>query len=165
MSCHVALERSPIRSNREGDFGDSQNLVRLRFSAYQMQEDSMAAPYSQDLRERVAGLIASGRSARSTAAIFSISESTAIRWAQRIRAEGHARARAMGGDRRSRLKEHRQEVLTLLAEQPDMTVAELRSTLGEKHGITVSSSTICRFFAVHKITFKKKPARRRATTS
>ena len=106
----------------------------------------MAAPYSQDLRERVAALITSGRSARATAAIFSISESTAIRWAQRVRAEGHARARAMGGDRRSRLKEHRQEVLTLLAEQPDMTVAELRSTLGEKHGVTVGASTVCRFF-------------------
>ena len=125
----------------------------------------MAAPYSQDLRERVAASIVSGRSARATAAIFSISESTAIRWAQRVRAEGHARARTMGGDRRSRLKGHRLEVLTLLAEQPDMTVAELRSALGEKHGITVGASTVCRFFALHKITLKKKPARRRATAA
>jgi len=130
-----------------------------------MEDDGMAAPYSQDLRERVAASIASGRSARATAAIFSISESTAIRWAQRVRAEGHARARAMGGDRRSRLKGHRLEVLTLLAEQPDLTVAELRSTLGEKHGITVGASTVCRFFALHKITLKKKPARRRATAA
>ncbi len=116
----------------------------------------MAAPYSQDLRERVASSIASGRSARATAAVFSISESTAIRWAQRVRAEGHAKARPMGGDRRSRLTRHRQEVLTLIAEHPDITLAEFRSTLCEKHGITVGTSTVCRFFANHKITLKKK---------
>ena len=86
---------------------------------------------------------------------FSISQSTAIRWAQRVRAEGHALARAMGGDRRSRLKGHRQEVLTLLAAHPDMTVAELRLTLGEKHGITVGASTVCRFLPFTRLPIKK----------
>ena len=51
-----------------------------------------------------------------------VSVSTTIRWAQRLRAEGHARARAMGGDRRSRLPEHRAAVLELVAKQPDLTL-------------------------------------------
>ena len=63
----------------------------------------MPAPYSQDLRDRVASAISSGSSARGAAKRFGIGIGTAVRWAQRLRAEGHARARAMGGDRRSRL--------------------------------------------------------------
>ena len=57
----------------------------------------MPGPYSQDLRDRVASAISGGSSARAAAKRFSISESTAIRWAQRLSAEGHAKARAMGG--------------------------------------------------------------------
>jgi transposase len=63
----------------------------------------MPAPYSQDLRNRVASAILGGSSARRAADRFGIGISTAIRWAQRLQAEGHVEARAMGGDRRSRL--------------------------------------------------------------
>ena len=66
----------------------------------------MPAPYSQDLRQRVIGFMALGGSARAAAIRFDVSISSATRWAQRWRAEGHARPRAMGGDRRSRLGEH-----------------------------------------------------------
>jgi hypothetical protein len=55
--------------------------------------------------------------------------STAIRWAQRLLAEGHARARAMGGDHRSRLVEHRAAVLELVVQQPDLTLQEFRGAL------------------------------------
>jgi transposase len=63
----------------------------------------MLAPYSQDLRERVIGFMALGGSARAAATRFDVSVSSASRWGQRWRAEGQARPRAMGGDRRSRL--------------------------------------------------------------
>jgi transposase-like protein len=62
----------------------------------------MPAPYSGDLRDRVAAAVASGASARSTAGRFGVGVSTAMRWAQRLRSEGHAKSRAMGGDHRSR---------------------------------------------------------------
>ena len=87
----------------------------------------MPAPYSQDLRERVIGIMALGGSARAAATRFDVSVSNAIRWAQRWRVEGHARPRAMGGDRRSRLGEHRARVLQLVARQPDLTLQEIRS--------------------------------------
>ena len=116
----------------------------------------MPGPYSQDLRDRVASAISGGSSARAAAKRFSISESTAVRWAQRLSAEGHAKARAMGGDRRSRLTEHRVTVLTLVAHKPDLTLAEIRGELTERHSVTVGLGTVWRFLAAHGITLKKK---------
>src|SRR3954464_15959719 len=89
----------------------------------------MPAPYSQDLRERVIGFMALGNSARAAAARFDVSVSSAKHWAQRWRAEGHARPRAMGGDRRARLSEHRARVLHLIAQQPDLTLQESRGSV------------------------------------
>jgi hypothetical protein len=61
----------------------------------------MPAPYSQDLRDRVASTVSGGSSARSTAKRFGIGISTVVRSAQCQRAEEHAEARAHG--RRSSL--------------------------------------------------------------
>ena len=125
----------------------------------------MPAPYSQDLRDRVIGFMALGGSARSAATRFDVSVSSAIRWAQRGRAEGHARPRAMGGDRRSRLGEHRARVLQLMARQPDMTLQEIRSALAAACGITVGLSTVHRFLAAHNLTLKKRPCTRPSRTA
>ena len=116
----------------------------------------MPAPYSGDLRDRVAAAIASGTSARAAAGRFGVSVSTAIRWAQRLRTEGHARARAMGGDHRSRLVEHRAAVLELLAKQPDLTLQEIRGALATAHGIAVGLTSLWRFLRAQKITLKKR---------
>ena len=99
-------------------------------------EAIVPAPYSQDLRQRVIGFMALGGSARAAATRFDVSVSSVIRWAQRWRAEGHARPRAMGGDRRSRLGEHRARVLQLVARQPDLTLQEIRGALAASCGIT-----------------------------
>ncbi len=116
----------------------------------------MPAPYSQDLRDRVTAAVAAGVSARGAAERFGVSESTAIRWAHRWRTEGEATARPMGGDRRSRLTEHRDALLTLVANRPDLTLAEIRAELAGRQGVTVGLTTIWRFFTRHKITVKKK---------
>jgi len=125
----------------------------------------MAAPYSQDLRERVGAAIAGGASARAAALRFGISESTASRWAERLRREGQIRAHPMGGDHRSRLTSHREAVLSLLAEEPDLTIEEIRQALQERHGLRVGYGTVWRFLDAHQITLKKKPARRRAAAA
>src|SRR3954464_15968997 len=117
----------------------------------------MPAPYSQDLRERVIGFMALGGSARAAAIRFDVSVSSAVRWAQRWRIEGHARPRAMGGDRRSRLGEHSARVLQLVARQPDLTLQEIRSALAASCGITVGLSTVHRFLRAHNVTLKKRP--------
>ena len=125
----------------------------------------MPAPYSQDLRERVIGFMALGGSARMAAARFDVSVSSATRWAQRWRAQGHARPRAMGGDRRSRLGEHRARVLQLVAQQPDLTLQEIRSALAASCGITVGLSTVHRFLRAHNVTLKKRPCTRPSRTA
>jgi transposase len=124
----------------------------------------MPAPYSQDLRERVIGFMALGGSARSAATRFDVSVSSAVRWGQRWRVEGHARPRAMGGNRRSRLSEHRAKVLQLVAQQPDLTLQEIRSALAAS-GITVGLSTVHRFLDAHKVTLKKRPYMRPSRTA
>jgi transposase len=117
----------------------------------------MPAPYSQDLRERVIGFMVLGGSARAAAVRFDVSLSSASRWAQRWRAEGHARPRAMGGDRRSQLDKHRAKVLQLVAQQPDLTLQEIRSALATSCGITIGLSTVHRFLCAQKLTLKKRP--------
>jgi transposase len=125
----------------------------------------MPAPYSQDLRERVVGFMALGRSARVAAMRFNVSVSSAIRWARRWRVEGHARPRAMGGDRRARLREHGTRVLQLVAQQPDLTLREIRSALTASCGITVGLSTVYRFLVAHNLTLKKRPYTRPSRTA
>jgi len=109
--------------------------------------------------------MALGGSARSAAARFDVSVSSATRWAQRWRAQGHARPRAMGGDRRSRLGEHRARVLQLVAQQPDLTLQEIRSALAASCGITVGLSTVHRFLGAYKLTLKKRPYTRPSRTA
>src|SRR5919107_3590375 len=121
----------------------------------------MPAPYSKDLRERVIGFMALGGSARAAAVRFDVSISSAARWAQRWRAEGHARPRPMGGDRRSRLGEHRAKVLQLVTRQPDLTLQEIRNALAA-WGITVGLSTVHRFLGAQNLTLKKEPTCGRA---
>ena len=123
----------------------------------------MPAPYSKDLRERVIGFMALGGSARAAAVRFDVSVSSATRWAQRWRTEGHARPRAMGGDRRSRLSEYRARVLQLIAQQPDLTLREIRSALSA-WGITVGLSTVHRFLGAHNLTLKKRAYTRPSRT-
>src|SRR4051812_3979572 len=112
-------------------------------------------PYSQDLRGRVIGFMVLGGSARAAATRFDVSVSSVLRWGRRWRAEGHARPRAMGGDRRSRLSAHRARVLQLIAQQPDLSLQEIRSALAACE-ITVALSTVHRFLAVQNLTLKNR---------
>src|SRR2546429_9946693 len=63
---------------------------------------SMARPYSKDLRDRVVGSVAGGRSCRATAALFGVRVASVGKWAQRYRATGSAAAYRMGGRRPGR---------------------------------------------------------------
>lgn len=49
----------------------------------------------------------------------------------------------------------------MIAEQPDLTLDEVVAAMG-KAGIAGSRSAVWRFFERHELTYKKKPACRRA---
>ena len=93
----------------------------------------MARALSLDLRERVVEAIAKGLSCRQAAARFGVSASSAIRWAARIRSGGALAPMNQGGDRRSqRIEAEAAFILGAVAEQPDITLAELKGQLRER---------------------------------
>lgn len=124
---------------------------------------AMAKSYSVDLRERVVGAIDGGASARSTARVFSVSASSAIKWGQRWRSTGQVEANPVRGHRRSPLLDHAEWLLALIGEQADLTLEEICGLIGER-GVSTSISSLWRFFKVRGISFKKKPSRQRAAS-
>jgi len=126
----------------------------------------MARPYSNDLRERVALAVASGRKCREVAALFQVSVASVVKWSQRHRATGTAAAAAakMGGDRKRLLEPHRVLVLERMAAKPDMTIGDLVAELAE-HGIKTTPVTAWRMVRSAGLRFKKNTARRRAAAA
>ena len=121
----------------------------------------MARPYSLDLRERVAARVAAGETCRAVASLFGVSVSSAVRWSQRQRETGSAAAKPMGGKRPLALAGERDWLLARIAEKPDLTLRAVAAELAAR-GVVVSLAAVWTFFAREKISFKKKPVRRRA---
>ena len=124
----------------------------------------MGRPYSLDLRDRVARFVVSGGTCREAAERFGVGVATAVRWAQRLRAEGSAASRPMGGHRPLVLAGERDWLLARIAEKPDLTLRAIRAELAER-GVVVSYDAVWRFYLRQGLTFKKKPVRRRAEPS
>ena len=123
----------------------------------------MTRPLSSDLRHRVILAVEAGMTRRGAAERFGVAPSTAIKWVQQWRRTGSIEPRPVGGDKRShRIEAHGDEILVLVDERPDMTLAEIAAQLEERHGLRVAVSTVWRFFERHGITLKKNRARQRA---
>src|SRR5213082_85661 len=90
-----------------------------------------------DLRDRVVGSVAAGRSCRATAALFGVSVASVVKWCQRWRATGSTAAYQMGGWRPLLLKSERQWLLARIAEKPDLT---LRAVVSELAGRGIPAS-------------------------
>ena len=126
----------------------------------------MTRPLSDDLRRRVVTAVDGGMSRRGAAARFGVAVSTAIKWVQAWRRTGSYRPRPQGGDKRShRIEAHAEEILALIDESPDMTLAEIAGHLEARHGFKVAQSTVWRFFNRRGITFKKNRSRQRTTAA
>ncbi len=124
----------------------------------------MARSYSLDLRERVVGAVAAGETCRSVAARFDVSVASVVKWSQRYRATGSAAALPRGGNRPYALAGEREWLLARIAETPDLTLRGLVAELLGR-GIAVSYYAVWHFFDHEGISFKKKPARKRAKPS
>jgi transposase len=118
--------------------------------------------YSTDLRVRVIRFVEKGEAARSAARHFEIGDSTAIRWVKRWRETGNVAAKPLGGRSRSPLEADRDWLLELVGRQPDLTLEEIQARLLEERRRKAGIGAVWRFFDRHDISFKKKPARRRA---
>jgi transposase len=124
----------------------------------------MPAPYSNDLRERVAALVAEGRSCREVAKLFRVSLASVVRWSQRVRDTGSAAAKPMGGVRRATLAAHRTWLLERIKEKPDLTLQALKTALAER-GAAVSVWTVWKFCVSERLSVKKNRAAVRAGSS
>ena len=123
----------------------------------------MTKTLSNDLRERLITAVEGGMSRRSAARRFGVAASTAIKWVAQWRRTGDVRPRPRGGDKRSyRIEAHAEEILALIDETPDITLAEIAAHLEHGHGLRVVQSTVWRFFKRHGVSLKKNRARQRA---
>jgi transposase len=141
-------------------FQSGGDLIQGR--GWQERPTCMPKALSFDLRSRVLAAIDEGLSCRQAATRFGVSASSAIRWQAQRRAGGDARPKPQGGDRLSRRTEaHADLIHAALAEEPDITLPELKARLAEQEAL-VSVSALGRFCRRHKITRKKDGARGRA---
>lgn len=117
----------------------------------------MARAYSQDLRDRVIEAAFSGKSARGSAAHFGIGHATAIVWVRRARQSGERTAHKQGPPSRCKLDPHRDFLLGLIEQTPDLTISELLERLALDCGVKASRSTLWTFLDRCGLTFKKRP--------
>ena len=106
---------------------------------------AMPRSYSGDLRERVIEVVEmEGASRREAAERFDISASSAVKWLQRWSKSGSAQVEAAGRSV-SPLEAHKESILALVAQQPDLTLKETLAKL-LKRRIRTSKSALSRFF-------------------
>jgi len=74
-------------------------------------------------------MVEEGESRREVARLFNLAPTTAVRWTR----TGSVEAKPGTGQNRSPLKAHEQWLLDLVAQEPDLTLEEIRDRLrGEK---------------------------------
>jgi transposase len=125
----------------------------------------MAKGYSKDLRVRAVSIVESGESAREASRVLNVGASTAIRWIARWTTTGSVDAKSGTGHSRSPLEKHKRWLLALVADEPDLTLDEIRARLRSVKKQKAGIGSIWRFYDRHHITFKKNSARRRAGSS
>jgi transposase len=118
--------------------------------------------YSDDLRGLVVAEVAAGASRRSAARRFKVSASAAVRWVDHHTKTGSLSPRRKRKPR-SPLEEHTSWLLELIAQEPDLTLAEIVQRLLVNRGVHSTDSSVDRFFKRHKVSFKKKESARGRT--
>jgi transposase len=121
----------------------------------------MPKPYSVDLRARVVEEIKHGATLEEAAERYGVSLSSVVRFLRLDRETGSISPAKFGGYKKYVLAAQEELVRRLVAQQPDITLAELQLRLA-KAKVKVAQSSIFRFLRYAKMTSKKKPARRRA---
>lgn len=124
----------------------------------------MAKPYSNDLRARVVEAVEQGSTREEAAERHDVSLSSTGRFLRRKRETGSVKPAKFGGYKPYALAAHEERVRQLVSAQPDITLAELKVKLA-KQKVKVGQSSIFRFLRHLKLSFKKKPARRRARSA
>lgn len=116
----------------------------------------MTRSLGSDLRGRVIAAVQEGLSTREAARRFRVGTSTVGSWCRRYRESGETVARKQGQPSRSKLDPYEGFILGLIAERPDITLAEISGQLVVEHGVRVVPSTVWMFLDKRGFTFKKR---------
>ncbi len=120
----------------------------------------MGRVHSQDLRSRIISAVLAGASAREAARRFDVSPSSAIKLVRRWRETGSHAPAQIGGHRKRLLSDQFDWLHSMMATEPDITLAELQRRLAEE-GVSVSMQTINVTLRELGYSYKKKPRTRR----
>mgnify|MGYP006121049317 CR=1 FL=1 len=116
----------------------------------------MSHGFSADLRGRVISVISDGLSTRKAAARFGVGVSTAGEWFRRYRDNGETAARKQGQPPGSKLDAHEAFILSLVEDNPDISLEEIAEQLLAERSVSAVPSTVWTFFDKRGITYKKR---------
>lgn len=119
----------------------------------------MGKAHSADLRERVYGDIASGRSRRAAARRFCVSASTGVRLARRMAETGSLAPGRQGRPRGGgKLAAYRDRLIGWVEAEPDISMPELAARLEAERGVVVHPASLSRLLLAAGFTVKKNAA-------
>jgi transposase len=116
----------------------------------------MAAPLSQDLRQRIARFVGTGSSARKAARRFEVSPSAAVKLMQRVRKTGSTAPAKIGGYRRPILEPHAETLRAIVDSRAGITLKEIREALHARGIVVHALSTISDMLRRLKVSYKKR---------
>ncbi|MDD9746786.1 MULTISPECIES: IS630 family transposase [Marinovum] len=116
----------------------------------------MSAPLPAALRKRFQRYIEEGLSGRAAALRLKVSPATGARWARQVRTKGHAGPAPQGPPRgKGKLAPHQDFLEEFVAQDPDITLFELRDALADAEGVRVHHSSIANLLSRLGFTYKK----------
>ena len=116
----------------------------------------MSAPLPNALCVRFQRYIEDGLSGRAAALRLKLSPATGARWARAIRTRGHAAPAPQGRPKgRGKLAPYQGFFEELAAQDPDITLYELRDALAAAEGVDVHHSSIANLLSRLGFTYKK----------
>jgi transposase len=125
----------------------------------------MGKALSSDLRERVYGDVALGKSRRAAARRFGVSASTGVRLARRMAQTGSLSPGRQGRPRGGgKLAAYRDRLIGWVEAEPDISMPELAARLEAESGIAAHPASLSRLLLAAGFTVKKNAAGRRGRT-
>ena len=116
----------------------------------------MSAPLPSALRTRFQRYIEEGLSGRAAALRLKLSPATGARWARQVRTKGHAEPAPQGPPRgKGKLAPHQVFLEELVAQDPDITLFEVRDARADAEGVRVHYSSIANLLSRLGFTYKK----------
>jgi transposase len=122
-------------------------------------------PLSEDLRRRIIGAREKGEGTGEVCQRFGVSRKSVERFWKQYGLTGHCRPKQIGGYRRSRLEKHKRTLRRWIAQQADLTLAQLQQRCREQPAVQIGLNALWQRLDRLGLSYKKNVARRRARSA